>query len=896
MLTALLAAIALVFTGIPAGGAEAASAPTKTTVTTSKDLAKALSSGQFKTVTFESATKKTVTIPEGDYSKIAVVFNAPNAKIVNNGLFKKVVLNDVKKFSEYAKGNTISARDEKTAIAIAKGAEVKKLAVTKKGAELKISNKGDIEALTVSKQADSVQITQKGAGTIAEVVLNAVTTVLELLGASNAQTEVTVNKAAAGSAVTAAVAVSVEVKADVDVQLKAGAEDSVVAVKSETAEVKVDNATKEEVIVEDASGNKTEVDSGKEASVEAGKVEEIKDGSGIDNADTGKSDAGSTETGSTGNGNSGTGSAEGGAADTGTNGNGATDSGKTDIGSTGTGSTDATGGGSNGGGTAGGSTGGGSSAGSTGTGSNGGGTGSGSTDGSNTGTDSNGGSTGTTDGGNTGTGTTTGGTTTGGTTTGGSGTTPTSFTVTLNPVTKGTGTYTVYYVTPNGETKKLEDVKNTVEAGCDLWIDAIITEGRTRATVKCNGVEIQRDPDFGCHMIKNISSDISITVEFEKDQGQSGSGTSTSGSGTSTSGSGTATGGSGEPATETPARVQVTLNPVTNSIGKYSVLYRKSDGGFEELKKTLNYLDSGVDLYINVMPHTNTRTTVKSNGVELQRDPSGAYIIRNISSDISITVEFTAIVQQTENVPEYTVHYAVTSGSGEFEVRAGYRSSGGLQGGQVDDGETVKSGMTLIVFPKAAEGYHVASVKNNGSELTVEPYAGGQGKTFYQYVFENVTGDVNITVAFEKDQEQGESSSSGSSTSGTSTPGSGVITLNFDTSEIDVVLVASNGSIVVVSCQALGINNAEIPDTPTEVYTVTDSRTATAAASNGANVSISYSSSDPGLIVVDESTGEITIKNNNVNKAVRITAKASADGCADVEKTYIIKYRVYLDQ
>ena len=66
------------------------------TVTSQKQLEKALSNKNVKVIEIKTSKKITLKIPKGNYNK-KITLNSPNASIVNNGKFNGITVNNLSK-------------------------------------------------------------------------------------------------------------------------------------------------------------------------------------------------------------------------------------------------------------------------------------------------------------------------------------------------------------------------------------------------------------------------------------------------------------------------------------------------------------------------------------------------------------------------------------------------------------------------------------------------------------------------------------------------------------------------------------------------------------------------------------------------------------------------------
>lgn len=131
------------------------------TAGTQKELEKVLKDPEVAQITIKAKKGKTLTIPEGDYSRISLEINGAKVKVNNYGTFKKVVIRDALKYMEMASGNTIKVIDKKLTLGVEKGAEVKSLSLSKKDSINTVVIRGKVKKLTVTKAA-TVKLTVHG--------------------------------------------------------------------------------------------------------------------------------------------------------------------------------------------------------------------------------------------------------------------------------------------------------------------------------------------------------------------------------------------------------------------------------------------------------------------------------------------------------------------------------------------------------------------------------------------------------------------------------------------------------------------------------------------------------------------------------------------------------------
>lgn len=251
---------------------------------------KMLSSKNIKKVTLKNLkTEETYRIANGDYSNKALVINAPFSDVINNGRFKEIVIDDVKNgtYIENASNNRIKVNDKDCAIKVSKDAYIYSIDVNAQDGILTLVNDGKVKKANIEK---SGQITVGGSGNLTNLVAKTDATItvgaeanvgtlkvsdqakkVELKVDGNVKNvtidkpveialtgdaekvQVTITEDAVGAKVNASVPVSIYTETEIEVSLFEGAEGSKIKVDDDVPEVKVENNSKEEVVVEQGS-------------------------------------------------------------------------------------------------------------------------------------------------------------------------------------------------------------------------------------------------------------------------------------------------------------------------------------------------------------------------------------------------------------------------------------------------------------------------------------------------------------------------------------------------------------------------------------------------------------------------------------------------------------------
>ena len=208
----------------------------KTTVVvkTASELNNALKNSANIKISLKSNKKIKLSL-KGNHKKVKLVIDAPKAEVTNKGRFKIIEIGS-KKWVEKANGNGLVVKSKESSIEVSKNAKVAFIRFLKSGAKADVSIKGEVSDLVVEKKAE-----------------------LSLSGKTEL-VPVTVN--AEGTKVTSSVQVELIANKNTETIFKKGAEGSSVKAANDETKVVVKNETKEEVFVENASGDETVLMSG----------------------------------------------------------------------------------------------------------------------------------------------------------------------------------------------------------------------------------------------------------------------------------------------------------------------------------------------------------------------------------------------------------------------------------------------------------------------------------------------------------------------------------------------------------------------------------------------------------------------------------------------------------
>ena len=255
---ATMLALVLIVTSMPMSETQAASKTiTVSTTAELKAALKSMTSGTIKIVTDEKAT---ITIPKGSYPNIKIIIDAPKATVTNKGTFKKMTVEDAKKLTEKASGNTITVNDDKLSLVIAETASVNKLSLTSDEGTVTVKNNGSLTSLRVDGEAD-VQLEQNGS--VGKMTLSAPADIT-VGGTSTSKFAVTVKASASGADIDTSVPVKMNAYGDVELNLEKGAGKSTVTLKNDTADIALENNTAKAIAVTQNDGTKEKVAAGEE--------------------------------------------------------------------------------------------------------------------------------------------------------------------------------------------------------------------------------------------------------------------------------------------------------------------------------------------------------------------------------------------------------------------------------------------------------------------------------------------------------------------------------------------------------------------------------------------------------------------------------------------------------
>lgn len=227
---------------------------TSEVVGTQAKLEAALKNTSLKKLTIQTEKEVTLNIPKGDYSKVALTVDAPNADINNSGVFKSIDIKAIKSdtWNEKAKGNSIKITTADARIVVEKGASLANVSVTQEGGKIKIEASGTIEIIEISAP---VIVDLAVDGKIGEVAVKAAA-VVSVEGKTTEAIAIKVDENAKGATLSSSAPVDVKAAADISLTLSKGAEGSKVEATGEKTNVAIKNDTTEAIKVTTSEGVK----------------------------------------------------------------------------------------------------------------------------------------------------------------------------------------------------------------------------------------------------------------------------------------------------------------------------------------------------------------------------------------------------------------------------------------------------------------------------------------------------------------------------------------------------------------------------------------------------------------------------------------------------------------
>lgn len=205
-----------------------------------------------KNLTIKTDKEVAFNIPSGNYGKVKLTVDAPNADVVNAGTFKSINIKAIKPntWKEKAKGNTITVTADDARIVVEAGASLSKVTVSQEGGKIKIEATGTIDAIQIDAAVD---VSLAVDGTVGEVAVSAPAKVA-VEGKTTTAIPVKVEETAKGADVTSSTPVEVKAATEISLNLSKGAEGSKVETTGENAQVAVKNDTTDVIKVTTPAG------------------------------------------------------------------------------------------------------------------------------------------------------------------------------------------------------------------------------------------------------------------------------------------------------------------------------------------------------------------------------------------------------------------------------------------------------------------------------------------------------------------------------------------------------------------------------------------------------------------------------------------------------------------
>ena len=212
---------------------------TEVTVTTPEALAEALNNANLTKITIKPAGAVNFTIPQGTYSNVDLVVDAPQSDIDNSATFKSIQIDNIKPetWTERGKNNTFNVRSSNASFKIESGAVVNRIAFAAAGAGKVALNGGTLNGVTVS----------------AKVSLNISGTKAEGAPAI----DISIESGATDSVVTTDVPANVTTSAKVSVVFEKNATGSTLRLQVAGISVAITNRTSKAIEVTRNDGSKT---------------------------------------------------------------------------------------------------------------------------------------------------------------------------------------------------------------------------------------------------------------------------------------------------------------------------------------------------------------------------------------------------------------------------------------------------------------------------------------------------------------------------------------------------------------------------------------------------------------------------------------------------------------
>ena len=139
-------------------------------VSTQDELDKALKNKSLDQITIKTGEKTEFIIPAGDYGKISLIVDAPNADVVNNGTFKTITIKQIASdtWTENATGNIFVIDAKAGHLVVSAGSSISELKIVNADSSFIIDVKGSAEKITIDSTS-KVDINISGTVGIIEV-------------------------------------------------------------------------------------------------------------------------------------------------------------------------------------------------------------------------------------------------------------------------------------------------------------------------------------------------------------------------------------------------------------------------------------------------------------------------------------------------------------------------------------------------------------------------------------------------------------------------------------------------------------------------------------------------------------------------------------------------------
>lgn len=210
------------------------------TVSSQNELLTALADSNVKQITIASSDAGGFQIPAGNYAK-ALIVDAPQADVVNSGVFTSVEIRSIKEntWTEKAAGNIIRMLALKGRIIVEKGASLAGISFAGNQSKISLQADGVVQNLNIEASME-----------------------LDISGAGETAIPVTIAAAAKDAKLTSQVPADITAHAPAAIILSTGAEKSTIKTGTAGISLKVTNQTKAQIAVSRQNGTKQYVSPG----------------------------------------------------------------------------------------------------------------------------------------------------------------------------------------------------------------------------------------------------------------------------------------------------------------------------------------------------------------------------------------------------------------------------------------------------------------------------------------------------------------------------------------------------------------------------------------------------------------------------------------------------------